>query len=370
MPSLMPVGPRKVCSGSSSSIGCGSTPESFAGSPRRRTSALIGVAVDADDDLRIWGLVHQGPRWLRDAVGGREAGPELPSLPVVHVVAPGSLEARCGADLVGRLERGAVSGTRLDVFKARWLPDEFGPLQVKQFRRHALARDRAEAAGERWASIDPELPRLIDERVVKRALAVVRRQRHGGTILFVPFEAGDELSRPNPFLNIKYRLAETHARRRFFEVTLQILNRLAQLQGARGHDIVDWSDFEVTADEDLAALDEALFELAYLIVGLTGVDGALVLDKHMQILGFGAEISGRLPDVAVVDRALDREGESVIEEPAASEGTRHRSAYRLIRRWRDPSRSSSLKTAVHGSSRARTGASPTGSTSSPRLTSV
>ncbi len=85
------------------------------------------------------------------------------------------------------------------------------------------------------------------------------------------------------------------------------------------------------ADEELAALDEALFELAYLIVGLTGDDGALVLDKHMQILGFGAEISGRLPDVAVVDRALDREGESVIEEPAASEGTRHRSAYRLIR---------------------------------------
>ncbi len=71
---------------------------------------------------------------------------------------------------------------------------------------------------------------------------------------------------------------------------------------------MQWSDFEVAADEELTALDEALFELAYLIAGLTRVDGAVVLDKYMQIVGFGAEISGRLPDVAIVNRALDLEG--------------------------------------------------------------
>ncbi len=55
-----------------------------------------------------------------------------------------------------------------------------------------------------------------------------------------------------------------------------------------------------------------------------------MLDKHLELLGFGAEISGRLPDVAVISRALDLEGESVADEAAVNEGTRHRSAYRLV----------------------------------------
>ena len=32
----------------------------------------------------------------------------------------------------------------------------------------------------------------------------------------------------------------------------------------------------------------------------------------------------------MIGRALDLEGESVADEPAANEGTRHRSAYRLV----------------------------------------
>ena len=41
-------------------------------------------------------------------------------------------------------------------------------------------------------------------------------------------------------------------------------------------------------------------------------------------------ISGRLPAVKTVARALDLEGESVIEEGAEEVGARHRSAYRLV----------------------------------------
>ena len=41
-------------------------------------------------------------------------------------------------------------------------------------------------------------------------------------------------------------------------------------------------------------------------------------------------ISRRLPAVKTVARALDLEGESVIEEGAEEVGARHRSAYRLV----------------------------------------
>ncbi len=46
-------------------------------------------------------------------------------------------------------------------------------------------------------------------------------------------------------------------------------------------------------------------------------------------MGFGAEISGGLPAIKTVIRALDLEGEQGTKEPTDSVGTRHRSAYRL-----------------------------------------
>lgn len=66
--------------------------------------SLIGAEHDAEGGLRIWGLIHSGNRWLRDAQGGRRAGSPLPPAPVVHVQAPGSVEARKGDELVGKLE--------------------------------------------------------------------------------------------------------------------------------------------------------------------------------------------------------------------------------------------------------------------------
>jgi hypothetical protein len=40
-------------------------------------------------------------------------------------------------------------------------------------------------------------------------------------------------------------------------------------------------------------------------------------------------VSGRLPDIEIVGRALDLEGEKVVEEGTENVGARHRSAYRL-----------------------------------------
>jgi hypothetical protein len=62
------------------------------------------------------------------------------------------------------------------------------------------------------------------------------------------------------------------------------------------------------------------------------VDGAVVLDKRFAILGFGGEVSGDLPAPLRVWRATDVEGQQ--REPAALEdvGTRHRAAYRFVRR--------------------------------------
>jgi hypothetical protein len=120
---------------------------SVAADPQR---TLIGVWRDVEGGLRIWGLINSGTRWLRDVRGGRRAGATLPSAPVVHVSAPGSLEVYKGHELVGKLQGGTLSGSRMDPFESEWLPGQFSRLLEDLVERHGAARNRArELTGER-----------------------------------------------------------------------------------------------------------------------------------------------------------------------------------------------------------------------------
>lgn len=294
--------------------------------------SLMGARLDEELGLRIWGMIHSGPRWLRDIRGGRRAGAPLPPAPVVHVGAPGSIEVRKGHELVGKLEGGVLWRSQADPFDSQWLPAEFSGLLEGLLERHAAARDRAlKFSGERWAPLRTGLERQVAERMLKRVVSIVSDARHGGTVVFVPSEEAGELFGENPYIDIKYPFAEGRPRHRFRDLIVGILNRLAQLHSTDDHtpEPVGWEEFEKTTDPEIATLDESLFEVAYLISSLAAADGAVVMSKHHELLGFGGEISGALPAVRTVARALDLEGEMVVEDTIEDLGTRHRSAYRL-----------------------------------------
>ena len=295
--------------------------------------ALIGVRQDGEEGLRIWGLVNSGTRWLRDVQGGRRAGAPLPPVPVAHVEAPGSIEAYKGDELIGKLQRGRLSGSRLDPFESKWLPGRFSGLLEELVQRHKAARNRAlELSGEAWAPLEPDLPHRITQRMMKRVISVLREARHGGTVIFVPLRTAGEHSGEPPYIDLRYRFSDSRARLGFPDLIVDILNRLARLYGRADRQkpaAVGWREFEETTDAEIETLDEALFETAHLIAGLAAADGAVVMSKHNELLGFGGMISGRLPDVERVWRALDLEGEEVAEERTGNVGSRHRSAYRL-----------------------------------------
>jgi hypothetical protein len=304
---------------------------SVAADPQR---TLIGVWRDGEGGLRIWGLINSGTRWLRDVQGGRRAGAPLPPAPVVHVNAPGSIEAYRGHELVGKLQGGKLSGSRVDLFESEWLPGQFSRFLEELTGRHEAARNRArELSGERWAPLEPSLPLRIAERMMKRVISVLRDARHGGTVIFVPPENAGEHSSEHSYIDLRYPFADGPARLSFPDLIVDILNRLAQLYGRADHEqepaAVGWEEFEATTDEEIETLDEALFETAHLIAGLAAADGAVVMSKQNELLGFGGMISGRLPDPKSVGRALDLEGEEVAQEGAGNVGARHRSAYRL-----------------------------------------
>src|SRR5919112_4339656 len=207
---------------------------SVAADPQR---TLIGVRREGDGGLRIWGLVNSGTRWLRDVQGGRRAGAPLPQAPVIHVNAPGSIEAYKGHELVGKLQGGRLSGSRMDPFESEWLPGQFSRLLEEFTERHEVARNRAlELSGERWAPLEPTLRRRITERMMKRVISVLRDARHGGTGIFLPTENAGDLSREDHYIDLRYPFADARARLSFPNLIIDILNRLAQLYGRADHE--------------------------------------------------------------------------------------------------------------------------------------
>src|SRR5215213_564074 len=157
---------------------------SVASDPQR---ALIGVGQDGEGGLRIWGLINSGTRWLRDIQGGRRAGAPLPAAPVVHVDAPGSIETYKGHELVGKLQGGRISGSRVDPFESEWLPGQFSGFLEELAQRHEAARNRVrELSGEVWAPLDSTLPLRIAERMMKRVIQHASKRLNQYAVLILP----------------------------------------------------------------------------------------------------------------------------------------------------------------------------------------
>ena len=288
---------------------------------------LIGIHEDGNGELRIWGLINMGTRGLRETRGDRRIGPSLSDMPVVHADGPGSLSVYRGQVLVGRLRSGRLSEIRTDPFDSAWLPERFTDLQNDLIVGYDQAREQS---GEMWAPLAPELPRMVSERMMKRVISLLREAGHGGTIIFLPTESS-ALPTESSYVDLKYRFATT-THQTFQDIIISILSRLAQIHhaGPRPNDVIEWPEFERAADVELATLEDTLFEQAQLIAGLASVDGAVVITKLHDLLGFGGMITGNLPVVRRVAKALDLNADTIVEEAVEKVGSRHRSAYSLV----------------------------------------
>jgi len=297
--------------------------------------SLVGVCFDEEEGLRIWGLVHSGPRWLREGQGGRDAPPLLPRALVLRIHGPGRIAADVGQETLCKLDEGKISDVSMDVFRSRWLPDTFAPVREELAEIHAGLRDQARKKGQVWARLDNDITRVIGQHTIKRIISAVRDSHHGGTVVILPPYLADDILE-NRYVSLKYKFIDEEPRRRFRTLIVDVMSELARTYaGTPARDPVGWDDYEASSDRQLTELDEAIFEVAHLIAGLTAVDGAVVMTQRFELLGFGGEISGELTAVETVARALDVEADTVVEESAEGVGTRHRSAYRLCKALSD-----------------------------------
>ena len=282
--------------------------------------AMIGVSRTAAG-LGIWGLLQTGPGWLHAIEGGAARSVSVPDGVSVTVAGPGRLVVSHGGVTIAKLAGGRVTGRSPDVFDSSWLPNACAENRRELFEAH----ERASGA---TAQIDQELVRKIDQQLVRRIIASIRLAHHGGTVILLPQDRAEHVARSDRPIALKYRFVDEEPRRRYRSLQMRLLDALASDPEGRAH-ARTWEAYSRSTLPEIVALDEALLDLAHGIAGLADVDGAVVMSKRFEVMGFGGEIVGDLPDVPVVLRALDLEGDSYQEESTDAVGTRHRSVYRL-----------------------------------------
>ena len=292
---------------------------------------LIGISIDPEG-AQIWGLLHSGTRWMHAVYGGRKTSPPLPVCLVVYVTGPGQISVCIGADIIASLNAGQINCPTIDVFNSSWIAESLAAVHSETWGLHQAARARAD---KRWADLDPEFAKKVAQQAIRRIISVIRNSNHGGLLVYLPPELTEEIMGPNQYMTIKYQFLEYESRQRFRTLTLRIMNALAEIHGPESKHPkkqVGWQEYVTSKNEAIALLDEAIFDVAHFIAALSAVDGAVVITKRQELLGFGGVISGDLDSVGEVTHALDTEGvrtEAVLSEGV---GTRHRAAYRICQK--------------------------------------
>ena len=295
--------------------------------------SLIGVELHPERHAEIWGLIHSGPQRLVSAAIGRPLTAEIPPVLIVAATAPGRLLVSAGATPLAALSNGLVAGRGMDVFDAPWMRDVFEHMADAQWTAHRHGREHAP---EHWATVNAAFGPALAAHVLRRILATVRGARHGGTLIILPESRASEVIDQGRYVTVKYAFADEAPRRRILDLTVGIMNELARFHGRhQGDATVGWDEYEATHLRQLVQMDQELFDVAHLVADLTHVDGAVVMTDHLDLLGFGGEIAGGLPEVSTVARARDLLSTDREIVRTDRVGTRHRSAYRLCQELRD-----------------------------------
>jgi hypothetical protein len=155
--------------------------------------------------------------------------------------------------------------------------------------------------------------------------------RHGGTFILFPEENPSEILSENPLILLKYRFHSDDAVQRQRQLIVRTI-RLATTALGDANDpdrVVTWQDYVGLRHESAVYdLEEALYEQAQFIAGLSSVDGAVVISPRGP-LGFGGMIVGSLDKLTEVAIASDTEGTMVSLVKIEGYGSRHRSVYHL-----------------------------------------
>jgi hypothetical protein len=285
--------------------------------------SAVAIWPDRDRGFRIWGVINTGPRWMNLVAGGRKPMNDEMPYPIVHVRDPGALLFYHGHNLMLEWRGTEFHGPRLDVFQSRLLNERFVEL------RRRLVGELTGECLPASLTLDcySDLAHLVALQFLKRIINLVRSSGHGGSMVILP-EGAEGLEAAARWVDCKYTAEPDAAGLRFRYLLQAIIRRVGQLCPVGCSVEGAWQVFRSSRDSELDHLEESFFELARFFSDLMQVDGALVLDQRLGVIGFGGEIRVDR-SVLQVTHAHDLDCTEVSLWNPQADGTRHRSVYRL-----------------------------------------
>jgi hypothetical protein len=243
--------------------------------------------------------------------------------PIIHVRDPGWLLFYHGYTLLAEWRGREFHGPRMDVFHSRMLNERFAGHRLR------LVEDLMEKCLPANLTVEAyaELSHLISLQFVKRIINLVRTSGHGGSLVVLPIQE-EGMDAATRWIDCKYSIEPDMAGFRFRNLLQSIIRCVGQLCPPDSSAEIAWEVFQNNSEPELDQLEEAFFELARLFSDMMQVDGALVLDKRLCLIGFGGEIRVDR-NVLQVAQAHDLEATQLTPWNVLNDGTRHRSVYRL-----------------------------------------
>jgi hypothetical protein len=276
-----------------------------------------------DRGFRIWGILNTGPRWMNMVAGGRKPTGEGIPHPIIHVRDPGWLIFYQNYQLIGEWRGREFHGPRLDVFESPLLSQRFERLRCNMVAELADGCLPPNLSTDDYAKI----AHLIAQQFIKRVINLVRTSGHGGSVVFLP-EGTKGIDAATRWIDCKYTAEADAAGLRFPHLMKSIIRRIGALCPPESTLEDAKNIFQTTKDPELDRLEEGFYELARFFSDLMQVDGAMVVDQRVCVIGFGGEIRVDR-NVYQVSQAHDLPGSSLTDWNVQADGTRHRAVYRL-----------------------------------------
>jgi hypothetical protein len=251
-----------------------------------------------DGWLRIWGFFDYGHAWVQHRAGDPPAVPiQLADFPpdclTITIEAPGALTISQGRTSLVRLRDGRLIFPQEDLFQTEQNPlGRFFRQLIDDLLKSSQRRDLSASAEE---SVGQRTLLNIYTTSILAILERIRLTQHGGSVVISRMTLDEQLA------HVTYTVSE-HAGLAGEIIVYKTLDDLLR----EPHCNLDAAaDLErCRAELDLHRTSRKLIRGINRISLLAAVDGAVLLDDHLRIQGFGVRFPVLLPPRATVLNAL------------------------------------------------------------------
>ncbi len=277
-------------------------------------SSALAVYPDQNNTLMILGLIDQLNRYEDFISLENGTAPLRPGLFEARIVSPGHILVTIGYEQIGELKIDLLSLSTIDIFNDGPLIRKLSP-GINSLTKHLHSSLPAGAVSK---PIESSTERLWIA-ALQRLLFRIKGLKHGGAVLISP-----DAQAANG-LNIKYRLHYdrlSKALKQYARCRCEKENLLRKKYTTVAPQIQAAS---MACRQSEKTVEAAIWFMAL----LTRIDGLLLLNSDLDVIGFGAEITIQ-GEPASPKKALTCRAEQSAREPISYNyfGTRHRSMMR------------------------------------------